>query len=144
MKLSWWIQNAEWVVDCGVCGVMSVDVFVRTTVLSSELNASVVDCIIVLVDVFVRGTVVLSSELNSAVLDCVVVLVDVFVRGTVIFCGELNVSVGNCIVLSVQFVGVTVMLSSGLNGSVVVFAGSNVAVHLSPFCWRKSDNCFCS
>ena len=75
--------NGSLVVDCGVCGVVSVDVFVMATVLRSELNESVVDCVVVSVDVFVRGTVVLSSELNATVVDCVVVSVDVFVRGTV-------------------------------------------------------------
>jgi len=34
--------------------------------------------------VFVRGTVVLSSELNAEVVDYLVVSVDVFVRGTVL------------------------------------------------------------
>ena len=90
--------------------------------------------------------------MNAAVLDCVVVSVYVFVRGTVLLSSGLNVSVGNCGIVPVHvFVSGTVMLSSGLNVSVVDWfvdvsvdvCGVGVAVHLSPsFCWRKSSNCF--
>ena len=88
---------------------------------------------------------VFSSELNAAVVDCVVVSVHVyvFVRGTVLLNSGLNYSVGNCVVPVYVFVRGTVMLSSGLIASVVdyfvvsvdVFAGVGVTVHLSPsFC----------
>lgn len=99
------------------------------------------------VNVFVTGTVVLSrgfKMLNGSVVDCGVVSVDVFVRGTVLLSSGLNVSVENCVVVPVYvFVSGTLMLSSGLNVTVVdwfvvsvdVFAGGGVAVHLPPsFC----------
>ena len=46
-------------------------------------------------DAFVRGTVMLSSELNAAVVDCIVASVDVFVRSTVVLSSELDASVVN-------------------------------------------------
>ena len=64
----------------GVTG--KVNVFVIGTVVLSRglkmLNGLVVDCGVVSVDVFVRGTVMLSSGLNASVVDCVVVSVYVF------------------------------------------------------------------
>ena len=78
-----------------------VNVLVTGTVVLSSgfkmLNGSVVDCDVVSVDVFVRGTVMFSRVLNASVVDCVVVSVYVFVRGTVVFSSELNAAVVDCV-----------------------------------------------
>lgn len=61
-----------------------MDVFVRGTVLlSSGLNVSVENCVVVPVYVFVSGTLMLSSGLNVTVVDWFVVSVDVFAGGGV-------------------------------------------------------------